>query len=340
MDIFACKSAEERQPFFQLAADKHALSEQIIEKDFWVCWTLKVLFSLPEINNHLIFKGGTSLSKVYKLIERFSEDIDISINKAFFGFINDKDPEKAQSNKKQKELLKCLSNECRIFVQNDFIQMLEGAFSKILGAPGNQWKIEIDQSDPDGQSLLFHYPALNLKNSKTYIRQVVKIEMGARGEHWPASNHHITPMLEEVLPNTINASSIPIVALDAERTFWEKATILHMFSHYPEDKLIPERQSRHFFDFYKMLHSEARQSSVNDLKLLARVVEHKSIYFKSAWANYKSARQGTLKIIPNERVLRAMELDYYKMSEMFYGTKISWDEIVRHLNEFEITFNH
>lgn len=96
---------------------------------------------------------------------------------------------------------------------------------------------------------------------------------------------------------------------------------------------------KNIFDFYKMLNSDVRQSSIKDLALLARVVEHKNIYFKSAWAKYQLAKQGTLKIVPGERVLRAMEQDYYKMHEMFYGEKISWDEITKQLAAFEQSFN-
>jgi predicted nucleotidyltransferase component of viral defense system len=97
MNNFARKSEEDKQAYFELASDRKGLSEKIIEKDFWVCWTLKKLFALPEIGEYLIFKGGTSLSKAYKIIERFSEDIDISIDKSYFGMTGERDPEIATS---------------------------------------------------------------------------------------------------------------------------------------------------------------------------------------------------------------------------------------------------
>lgn len=274
VDQFANKTDSDKQAFFELASDRKGLPEQIIEKDFWVCWTLKQLFSLPSIGDNLIFKGGTSLSKAYNLIERFSEDIDISINKNYLGFTSERDPELAPSNKKQQLLIKNLSSACRDFVGNDLKTKLQELFSRALSDVRTPWDITIDPDDVDGQSLLFHYPTLKANHENDYIRRAVKIELGSRGGHEPTAIATIIPFIEELIPNTLIEPKIQIKTLAAERTFWEKATILHMYSHWPEMKKLPERQSRHFFDFYKLLQSDVRQSARNTPDLLHKVAKH------------------------------------------------------------------
>lgn len=340
MDNFACKSNLDKQPYFETVAGKMGLNVDIVEKNFWVCWTLKRLFSLPYISEHLIFKGGTSLSKVYKLIERFSEDVDITINKTILGINIDNFSEIGASNKKLKLALAHLANQCSDFVQNNLITLLEHEFAKCLDKLGENFKLEIDANDPDGQSILFHYPVANTKQSNSYIKRIVKIEMGARGELWPSSNKQISPFIGELIPNLLDEPSISINVLDVQRTFWEKALILHKFANFPPDKTIPERQSRHYYDFYKLLSSKVKDSAVNDHVLLEQVVEHNKIYFRAAWANYESAKKGSLKLTPEKFVTEAMENDYEKMGDMFYGQHVDWQQIISQISEFEHQFNN
>jgi len=339
MDTFAQLPSDDKQPYFEVAAAKLGLSQDIIEKDFWVCWTLNKLFSSTSCRDALLFKGGTSLSKVYKLIERFSEDIDISIDKSYFGYTLENDPESAPSKKKQRQSLANITADCSEFVQGTFLAELKTIFSEVLSTCNDKWKIEVDASDADGQTILFHYPSVGILQISDYINQYVKIEIGARSDHWPAADNVITPFIEESSPGVLHHPQVRLKALSAERTFWEKATILHKFAHFPEDKTIPERQSRHYYDFHKLLCSDISNNAANNLELLARVRDHKNLYFRAAWANYATANKGTLKIIPGQRALSAMESDYNKMSEMFYGDKISWSEIIDKLASFEASFN-
>ena len=339
MDIFARKSVADRELYFELAASRKGLPKEVIEKDFWVCWTLKHLFSIPEIGNHLIFKGGTSLSKAYKIIERFSEDIDISVNKYHLGFKNELDPDRATSSNKRQKLIKELSSACQEFVQGKLKTALLESFSNVLSLVKEPWKIAMDEADPDKQSLLFHYPSFHLNNNQDYIRRVVKIEVGARGGLEPTNSCHITPFIEETIPQTFEQPSTTIKTLAAERTFWEKATILHMYSHFPEHKTIPERQSRHFFDFYKLLQSGIKERATKNPGLLKQVSEHKKTYFRAGWAKYEEATQGSLRLTPNAAVLSTLENDYRKMQEMFYGEVTQWDIIVEKIRSFEKEFN-
>ena len=223
MDKFLQLPDKEKQIAFRRASEETGLSEGIIEKDFWVCWTLKELFALDEIKDHLTFKGGTSLSKVYKVIDRFSEDIDVSIERSFLGFKDKKDPANVGT-KQAKKLIDELGEACQSFVRGELFNQLEKAIKRKLGASG--WKLEIDEDDNDGQTILFSYPKVTTKASE-YIRPVVKIELGARSDHWPVSMQTISPYIAEILPSPLNEMNAEIRVLNIERTFWEKATILH-----------------------------------------------------------------------------------------------------------------
>lgn len=339
MEKFAQMKSAEKRPYFEVAAAKLGLSQDIIEKDFWVCWTLNQLFSATSCKNDLLFKGGTSLSKVYRIIERFSEDIDISINKSYFGYENENDPERAPSKKKQQLVLSNINSDCKKFVQDRLFSELNSEFVNALSGLDEHWKVEIDLDDNDGQTILFHYPRASLSQFNNYVSQIVKIEMGARSDHWPSNESYIIPFIEETSPGALENPVVKLKALSLERTFWEKATILHKYSHFPDDKNVPERQSRHYYDFYKLLCSNISESASSNLELLARVREHKELYFKAAWANYSTAVKGKLRLIPQKRVLSAMENDYHKMSEMFFGEIVEWHEIIEKLKEFQTIFN-
>jgi hypothetical protein len=144
-----------------------------------------------------------------------------------------------------------------------------------------QAKKLIDEDDNDDQTILFTYPKLTAKASD-YIRPVVKIEFGARSDHWPVSMQKISPYVAEILPAPLNQMDAEIKVLNIERTFWEKVTILQKYAHYPESKTIPERQSRHFFDFYCLLNSDGKAKALANIDLFEKVAVHKNIYFKAA----------------------------------------------------------
>lgn len=274
---------------------------------------------------------------MYGLIERFSEDIDVSIEKDFLGFdTEEKDPEKAKTKNKQRAALEELSKACANYVQNEMAALLRKSIADELGT--NQgWQIVPDTKDP--QALLFEYPNITARGA--YIHQAVKIEMGARSEHWPVSLQKVQSFAKKALQEKVTEREIEIRVLNAERTFWEKATLLHQYAHLPADKILPDRLSRHLYDFYKLLNSPIKEIALSDLTLLDRVAEHKKVYFASAWASYETARKGTLKVCPLDRVLAALEEDYEKMSIMFYGgERPDWKVILQAIGEFEREFNH
>jgi hypothetical protein len=329
-------SLADRQLFLDEAQTITGVPFSILEKDFWVVWTLERLFSLDDLKSHLTFKGGTSLAKVYRIIERFSEDIDVSIEQNFLGFDKEKDPEKAVSKKKQKAALDALASSCAKYIQGKLLNDLKESIAERMGTTEG-WQLVIDEKDPDGQTLQFEYP--NITPRGDYIQQSVKIEMGARSEHWPVSNHKIQSYVKEALNEKVAEAAVAIRVLNAERTFWEKATILHQYAHIPTEKKLLSRISRHLYDFYCLLNSPIKQKALGDLALLERVAIHKSIYFASAWANYNSAKKGTLKLCPPERIVEALETDFESMKAMFFGEIPEWNLILKTIKEFETEFN-
>lgn len=329
-------SKDERELFFRAATDIKNMPFEIIEKDYWVVWVLERLFSLEKLKSHLTFKGGTSLSKIYGLIDRFSEDIDLSIERDFFGFGISHNPENAPSKKKQNAIIDNLSKVCSAYVQNQMLADLQNAFAAKLGITDG-WQIFPDQKDPDAQTLLFAYPSETSKAG--YIRPLVKIEIGARSEHWPVSEHRVQSYVKEALKEKIHESEIMVRVLNAERTFWEKATILHQYAHLPEDKKLPPRISRHYYDFFRLLNSSIKKKALEEVALLERVANHKSIYFASGWANYGTARKGTLKLVPSLRILKELQKDYGLMESMLFGEVPTWESILKTIWEFENEFN-
>jgi hypothetical protein len=338
MDAFVKLDPQERWIFFEGTAAPRNMQGPIVEKDFWVCWTLKELFGLPVVGENLIFKGGTSLSKVFKVIERFSEDVDVSIDRGFLGFGGANDPEAGRSNKEKQRRIEALRMACQRTIARELRPRLEAAIkSKIRG--GDNWSLRADEADPDRQTLLFEYPTSYARDTSAYIRRAVRIEMGARSDHWPCETKSIMPYVAEQFPRGFAEPSCNAKVLSVERTFWEKATILHAEFHRPTDKAMPERFSRHYCDFYELIRKGVSTSATAKLDLLARVAAHKALFFKSSWANPGTAAKGTLRVVPPEHRLKALREDYAKMQPMFFGEPPRFDVMMEALYQWEVEFN-
>lgn len=338
MDEFVKLKQEERRVFFEGTASHRNLQPEIVEKDFWVCWVLKELFDLSTIGEHLIFKGGTSLSKVFKVIERFSEDIDISIDRRFLGFGGAEEPEAGGSNKEKQRRIEKLKVACQQKIAEEMLPLLKSTFGSKM-RDDETWSLGLDDADPDQQTLLFSYPTSFLPDATGYIRRTVKIEMGARADHWPCETRPITPYVAEQFPRGFQRGSCPVKVLSLERTFWEKATILHAEFHRPGEKATPIRISRHYSDCYELIRRDVARSAESKLDLLARVTAHKSLFFRSSWAKYGEAVRGNLRVAPSEQRVESLREDYHKMAQMFFGDPIGFDEIVGGLKQWEREFN-
>ncbi len=342
MDTFAQLPAKELEAYFTEAASRLGLPPHVVEKDFWVCWTLKRVFSLDGISDTLLFKGGTSLSKVHGLIRRFSEDIDVSIHREKLGFSGEHDPLHPGLSNNQRERLKTeLAEAARSFITEKIQPALMASIEKALpGTAERTWKLEPDATDTDGQSLSFSYPTTGLTPaSNAYLRPAVKIEFGARSDHWPAETLPLKPYLCDAIPDAMEEPSVMVKTMEAARTFWEKATILHQMAHLQEDKKFPERHSRHYTDLAAMILQGVGEEASGKEDLLEAVVRHKIAFYRATWASYETAKRGTLRLVPAEKNMTDLKADLASMEEMFFDDQPSFESVIDTLTEFETTFN-
>lgn len=338
MDSVAKSSRRDRAQLFVTAEGKHAprIPAPIIEKDFWVCWTLHRLFTALKFRPQLIFKGGTSLSKVFKVIDRFSEDVDLSLSRRDLGFADARDPEEAGISKNEaKRRLDALVDQCKLTVKEKLLPDLRRDFTTVLGESG--WSIDVDSGDP--QTLNFAYSQSDITAATKYVRPIIRLEMGARSDDWPAVEAEITPYAAEDFPGIFTKPKCTVRTLSAERTFWEKATLLHAQCHRPEAKPSAERHSRHYYDLYCLSRHELGRQALTRGDLLERVVKHKSFFFASSWANYATAKPGTLRLVPDAERLTALGADYNLMQAMMFGASPKWSDIVKELKQLEARIN-
>lgn len=334
MENFANDAPELRDEAFQETAAQLGMSKAIVEKDFWVCWSLKQLFALPSFGEQLIFKGGTSLSKAYNVIHRFSEDVDLSIDREQLGFTGDRDPEDPNlSGNKQKKLLQELEAAAEEAVRVRLLTEIQKAFGSRLE---QSFTLSVDPNNP--QTILFAYPTL-AESDAGYVKPVVRFEFGARGVQLPAEHIEIAPYLHQAFPDLLADGLVGVKVLGVERTFWEKATILHMLFHQDPTKPLADRMSRHYYDMAQLIGHEAKKRALEKLDLLTQVAHHKSVFFKSAWANYDDAKPGSLRLVPNANLAAALRKDYAGMREMIIGDAPKFDEILATIEAFETEIN-
>lgn len=341
MNGFIGLSPDRRRLLCEQAQTKVGLPPASVEKDFWVCWTLRELFALPGWGENITFKGGTSLSKGWGLIERLSEDIDIVIDREFLGFTGETDPENAPSKKQRRKRLDALKTECQRRIHEELHPALERRLAALL-PPEDKWRIVAapPTDDPDNQTLLFFFPETLMKTAP-YLRNDVKIEMGARSDNEPAEEVTIRPYLVEAFPDTLGASDFSTRVLSPERTFWEKAMLLHEETYRPADKKKRKaRMARHYYDLWCLITKGIGEKAGTRQDIFDRVVEHRQVYFNWSWMDYSTLRRGSLRLLPPEDQESAWRLDYETTIEnMFFGPVPAFDEVLRVAGEFERQFN-
>lgn len=330
----ACLQVEERM----------GLQAASVEKDFWVCWTLRELTRLPSVGEHITFKGGTSLSKGWGLIERFSEDIDIVVSRDLFGFGGEASPDKAPSNKQRRKRLDELKSKCGKWVQGTLITALGDRIAAQLGPTDGplKWGLEVDPDDPDGQTLLFHYPVGVPVDADAvaYVPPRVKIELGARSDDWPDETREISPYLSQHVPVLAKDANFPVTTLKAERTFWEKAMLLHEETFRPADKPRGIRMARHYYDLSCLIKAGVADRAAADKDLFSRCAEHRQVFFRQNWVDYDTLKPGFLRLRPADAHLADWRRDYDQMrGPMFFGDTPSFDDILKSVAEFEQRFN-
>lgn len=340
MSAFASQSEKFREQFFRQCQGQRGIDAVIAEKDFWVCWLLGRIFEHPELAPTCLFKGGTSLSKVFHAIERFSEDIDLGITPESLGW-QEKDLDDAPSRTKRDERSALLEKSCAKAVQEHWMPTLEQAARKILGAPTDTtdwltYKLDETSHSP---TLIFSYPGVLPRGPVAYIAREVKVEFGSLTDQRPTGKHPIQAFIADLAPGTFSDMKADVVALELERTFWEKATILHKEYHRPDGKRMPDRYARHYADFAALWNLPAAYPARTRFDILERVRNHKSRFFSTGWASYGTAAPGTLRLVPPASRIQGLTTDYAAMRQMFLGEPLPFEQILETLSEAEDALN-
>ena len=324
----------DRKDVFEAAAGRLGTNAQSIEKDLWVCRVSDALFKGLGNRPKLYFKGGTSLSKGYGLIKRFSEDIDIVVSRAGLGIKAQDDPlAKGMTSKKRKAAVDVTKAKCSTHVL--------GRMKADLGKLLPECTFEDDADDPDNSSLRVKYPSL-LK-ADGYLKPWVKIECGARGAREPEAKRGIAPYIQQELGTKIQLVTEGVTLIAAERTFWEKALILHgIYCGFRDEKRKPGENnliSRHYYDVAMMRDRPEGLKAVRDTALLTKVREHKLLLFKRGWEKLEEAKPGSIRLVPQDGIKDELAKDYEAMSGMMFGEAPDFDWVLGEIAKLDEAIN-
>ena len=299
-------NATKENAYREISAET-GISAFAVEKDWWVVQTLSVVFDM-DAAPHLVFKGGTSLSKVWKLIQRFSEDIDLAIDRKFFGFNGD-------LSKNQRDKLKKTAGR---YIDEVFYPDLTKHFTE-AGYNVNVVLEPSPESDRD-RKISIYYP--NVIPSPGYMKPMVQLEIGARSLREPFSPQSITSFLDEYYPGReFTFPPIQVPTVDPERTFLEKIFLLHEEFQRPPEKMRVDRLSRHLYDVYKLSKTKFTDRALDDKDLYNTIVDHRYHFNRVGGVDYNLHRPATINPIPLPQVIPEWEKDYHTMLEQMIYEK-------------------
>jgi len=332
-------SPRERLELFLATANRLGTPVGNIEKDFWVCWTLNTLYHrLPEGGPRLLFKGGTSLSKAHALIQRFSEDIDVTVFRSDLDQDASVEDLQALSGKKRKARLNAIRDACRAYVTGDLMAALAGALAEDTQSAG---RIEIDAEDPDGQTLLVWYPEVEPRDAG-YVRPAVRIESGAKSALDPNQSALIRPYVADDI-NSLALDVPGVTTIEPARTFWDKVVIAHGLRRWFERRgaLRQEGQriSRHYYDLHCLLASNAGQAALADGALAKDCVEHARMFFDRPDFDLATAEPGTFAVAPTAAMIDALRRDYTNTQAMIFGAAPAFEMILESMVALETAAN-
>lgn len=324
MDTIVKLSPEQRSELFRETAARKGVTNAIAEKDFWVTWVLSKIFSDPHLSTLMIFKGGTSLSKAFHLIDRFSEDIDLILD---WRTVIDTDPRESKSKTAQDKLNKEINAKAADYIKNELLPLITLALAPYCTCIPDE---------KDGLIINVRYPS---SFDDPYLRPEILLEIGPLASWLPYGEYAVQSFASEEFPALFTNPICNVKAIVAERTFWEKATILHQEANRPLDKAMLPRYSRHYYDLAMMAQSHVKEAALRDLNLLETVVAFKQQFYPSAWANYESAKTGSLKLVPPQERITELTKDYDAMRSMIFGNYPSLNEIITILKALEAEIN-
>ena len=335
----------DRRGLFLATANRLGTPLQNVEKDFWVSWVLDLLFNGRDAGEpRLLFKGGTSLSKAYGLISRFSEDIDITVFREDIGQDVHVGDLEGLSGKQQRLRLEKIKQACQTYIQGPLRERLnrqiEAAFRE-AGVSHSDAPVIEDPDDADRQTLLVRYPSVST-DGQEYVRPTVKIEAGAKSALDPHRPAIIQPYVADDMPSA-NLVVPGVVTIDAERTFWDKVVILHGLRRWHDNRGAlrqhGHRVSRHYYDIYKLIHSPVSKNAAADHALALDCVRHALMFFNSPDLDLLSARPGTFAITPTAGMVDALRRDYQAMLGMIFGKVPEFSDVLNAVEKLEEEIN-
>jgi hypothetical protein len=342
--ILAATAAEQRDLFVG-AGQRLGTAPQNIEKDFWVCWTLDALFNGPASRGpRLLFKGGTSLSKGFGLIERFSEDIDITVFRDDLGEEASVAALAAMSGKKRQAKLDAIKAACTAFIGGELLAQLSTTLAEALAAAGlrsDNVRVELDADDESGQSLLLWYPSVT-ETSDGYIRKAVKIESGAKSALDPHAKHAVGPYLAADLPE-LDLAVANVTIVDPERTFWDKVVILHGLRRWFDARQVlragGQRVSRHYYDVHRLMAAGIGKAALAHPDLGRDCVAHARMFFNSPDLDLAHAEPGSFSLVPDAAMIADLRRDFAAMAGMIFGEVPEFDAVLASVEALERRLN-
>lgn len=340
-DTILSADAETRAGLFTATAQRIGTTPQNVEKDFWVCWTLDALFNGVPEGPRLLFKGGTSLSKGFGLIRRFSEDIDVTVFRDDLGEAYSVADLQGVTGKKRDKALDAIREACEAFINGAMLDNLARIAAEASARNGiAAGQLTIVPDDKDRQTLLVRYPTAT--EDDAYIPKAVKIESGAKSALDPNSIRSIRPYLEQDAPG-LDLEVPNVTVVDAERTFWDKVVILHGLRHWYESKGVlrggGNRISRHYYDLHELMQTPLGDQAIADPALGADCVAHARMFFNRPAFDLASAVPPTFALMPEGEMYDALKLDYAAMSGMIFGTAPSFEAVSESIAKLEQRVN-
>jgi len=338
-ESFFSLSAADQSEVLEMAREQTGRPTHLLEKDVWVVWTLGALFG-SSIGADLTFKGGTSLSKVYKIIDRFSEDIDLTldIRKLVPDLIGDQRHGELvlpESRSQAAKWTKAVRDRLPVWITQTVHPILEAALAK----EGLQARLEVGGKDQD--QLLLHYPALKVGTG--YVSPLTLLEFGGRATGEPHQAMPVTCDMAGHVPDVDFPTAMPVV-MDVARTFWEKATAAHVYC--AQGRIRSERFARHWHDLAAIGRSPYFTHAIVNRAVATAVAQHKSLFFAEKTQagdaiDYRCAVTGHLKIVPQGDARRALADDYANMlaDQVMVGNALAFDDLMQACSDIEVRAN-
>ena len=331
---------QDRADILNTQADRLGRVSFVLEKDIWVCWVLDRLFSMPG-RLKMAFKGGTSLSKVYQVIDRFSEDVDVTLDyrdlQAHFkdkGFDATFDPlSNGVSRSQVDKFMAALKDGLRTHIHGIVVPYFRAELNRNFGLGPESVEVEAT-----GETVRIHYPSVHA-TGHGYIQRSVLIEFGGRNQTEPHEAKTVSAFAAEGLP-TLAFPEAKVTVLSPSRTFWEKVTLIHAECGRESLERSVDRLSRHWYDLALLAdHAIGAKALGEDRFLLTSVVAHKRVFYKAKHADYDACLSGHLRLIPKGALLKGLRADYEGMQDMIFGEALAFETVIERLRVLEAQVN-